>query len=56
MCRDQMGQMRACFPSTGMVKMKPDSATQWNREDKPRVHGKQEQSTILHTAGPCSDP
>lgn len=36
--------------------MKPDSATQWNREDKPRVHGKQEQSTILHTAGPCSDP
>lgn len=56
MCLDQMGQTRAFFPSSGMVEMKPDSATQWNREDKPRVHGKQEQSMILHTAGPCSVP
>lgn len=33
-----------------MVYKKPDSATQWNKEDKPSLHGKQEQSMALDMA------
>lgn len=33
-----------------MLCKKPDSATQWNKEDKPSLDGKQEQSMALDTA------
>lgn len=33
-----------------MVYKKPDSATQWNKEDKRSLRGKQEQSTALDMA------
>jgi len=38
------------FGLSGTVSKKLDSATQWNKENKPRLHGKQEQSMALDMA------